>query len=166
MFNLPLDVPTFGDAVNLTNASELELLKFVTGLAEAETDRFWTRYRIMAYANTGLVGIFLFFMQRQQHAGIIVPVMGLVTSAAWLGVAPVSHYYYQRWNADLEAILRASPWLRRWVRGQIAPRVTSPILRGIVRFLYDLVPISFLIFWSLGIARSLDVSWHLPHWIP
>lgn len=131
--------------------NKLELAKFLSSVAESETNRGWTRFSTLLYVNTALLGMLAFALTvRASPASGLFALMGCVISVAWLRLVQASFFLDHRWLRDLEEIIQSDEFLKEWVRA----RSSSPRLKRVVsananqKLLYT-VPGAFLAFWVL-----------------
>jgi len=125
---------------------KMQIMRVLIDLAEKESDRFWTRYQTILYANTGLIAILSLIWSISFSLLLIIPsALGVITSIAWLKINAVSHFYEHRWHRDMEELIKSDDMLSEWVRGRNRPRIPRPHKSGLC--LFNLVPFAFLSFW-------------------
>jgi hypothetical protein len=131
---------------------KLELLKLVSNLAESEANRAWSRYTVMLYANTALLGIVAWVLTNGAQAAAFPPAFaGALCSLAWWRITNLSDYYQSRWHADMEALTESDETLAEWVRGRNHPRI--PMRKGKpVYFWAQFAPISYFMLWISLVA--------------
>jgi hypothetical protein len=129
--------------------TKLEILKYLTGIAEGEANRAWTRQTVLLSVNTALLGIVALILSAGTAVIVLLPaVLGLTTTYAWLRLNELGQFYQDRWYADIDVLIAGEGDLREWVRGRANPRVPRPVnRRGF--FYFGLIPWVFLILWIL-----------------
>jgi L-amino acid N-acyltransferase YncA len=142
------------DRQDLQKDVRLDLLRLAVDLSERESDRFWTRYSMMLYANTGLLGIIAYSISTPNcWLATLVSLVGIPLSISWFCLIKLSYFYDHRWHADMEALIRSSPAIRKWLRGRILPRIKRPFRRTLP--LIEISPVVFLIFWLVILVLSV-----------
>lgn len=145
--------------VEPTLKEKVDLLKLLIDTGEKESDRSWTRYSVMLYANTGLVAIVSLAATIKAPAIAILPsVLGLWCSIVWFRMGRLSYYYTHRWHADVMSLVASDEFLSEYVRARNNPRIDRPGSR-FVR--WSTVPVSFSITWTAAIAISIALTFAL-----
>lgn len=150
--------------------NKLEVLKLLATIADEESNRIWTRYQIMFYANTGLIAIAAWILDKKgtpnnggfgSYLGFIA-VLGMLLAVMWLASVVLGRYYERRLFADIKALIATDQFLREFIRyrNENEPRVSPPRLLNIVN-LYGIIPILFLFFWSSILYLEIRLWWSL-----
>jgi hypothetical protein len=136
------------------NKDKFELLRYVTELAEKESDRAWVRYNVMLTI-TGGIFVLLTFAWGTHNPLIVaaVTILGVFISYTWYQINRWSYYYEHRWHADMEEIIRSERFLSEWVRGRTASRIERPGKAGWPFFHW--LPRILLVFWSILFVTCL-----------
>jgi hypothetical protein len=149
----------------------LEMLKFVTDLAEKESDRFWTRFNAMLYSNTALFAILSFSAKDsnstfQNITQIVVATLGICLSLLWFLLVRLSRFYENRWLRNVENIINDPPdgyKFSDWVTGrreiEQKTRMDTPSNGG-DKFIWvvQLVPITYTFIW-IGVEVLVAINW-------
>lgn len=98
---------------------KLELLKLVSQFAENESDRGAARHRSFLLVNTGFVGALSLAPESiLAISGLLVSLLGILTSFVWLQTVPKSHFYERRWIDDQKKLIDSDDWLKEFVGGR------------------------------------------------
>jgi len=136
---------------------KISLFSVITQLALTEAQLLWTRYTTMLYANTGLIAILSFAIQRKLNAVISgCSIIGLILSIIWIQMIRLSSYYYQRWQLDADFLISSDDCLNEIVHGRIEPRLSKPTKISASQYGLAL-PFTFIIGWLLVIAQQLGL---------
>jgi len=139
--------------------TKMEILKVVVDLAEKESDRGWTRYSMMLYSSSAMVGILAFAANPQSNfPNILASTFGLSIAVVWLFVNRASRFYERRWHLDFDAIVNSDRTLSKWVRGRIEPRLHWPLGDKSGTFFFNMLPVAFLILWVSILLREIILA--------
>jgi hypothetical protein len=142
----------------LSHEARLELLKYLTGLAEGEANRAWTRQSVLLSVNTALLGIAALMLSAGNVALVALPaLLGLATTYVWQRLNQLGQFYQDRWYTDMDALIASDAELRDWVRGRAQPRVERPVQRRGADY-FGFLPWVFLAWWIvLAVAAILGL---------
>jgi hypothetical protein len=141
------------DAPSGGRPGNIEILNYLTGLAESEANRAWTRQTVLLSINTALIGIATLILSVGSFALVVLPaILGLTTTYVWQRMNRLAEFYQARWYADIDALIRSDHSLEEWVKGWANPRVRRPFgARGY--YYFGFTPWVFLFLWTcLGVA--------------
>ena len=138
--------------------TEIEILKLVSELAENESDRFWTRYYTMLYANTAMLGIIAaiisFYPPKFIYALLICSFIGCAVSYVWWRIVGFGLSFQDRWIEDQKAIIDNNSDIHQLIKGRDKENDTnSDVIKA--KKLYKFLPqISFIV-WSILVIYSI-----------
>jgi len=142
--------------LGFSTENRISILQMVTNLASQESDRFWTRFSMLLYANTGILAIFQ-FTSPQDTTRIVVAFFGLLLSFMWLIWNRQSSFYNMVWLKDHEAILSHDKELAALITGIASKRITPPF-SGVFTEKYKIWNLPVYVFVLLWLVLLIEIT--------